>query len=339
MRAPFAIPRPVIVAILIAGVVALIALRSAFIVRVDQFAIITQFGKPVDTIDQPGLHLRIPFIQDANYLDRRILEWDDSPQEMITNDKKRIYMNTFARWRIIDPLKYFTVVKTEDVAQLNLDKILGRTVRDVVSAHKLDEVVRDSNRDLTYATEVSQKEKKTMEIPEESGRSHLMYRVYEKSRGELAESYGIELIDIQIKDINYTQSAQRETIKEMISEREVVVARFEAEGESESEKIRGEVEETMENLIADANERALELEGEGQAQAIATKSKAFAADPEFYQFLETLRLYEQTFDERTTLVLNTDNPLLSLLRGPGAIALPVLDATVPAEDPGKRLEH
>jgi membrane protease subunit HflC len=267
----------------------------------------------------------------VKYLDKRVLEWDDVPQEMITNDKKRIYLSAFARWRIADPLKYFTVVKTEDVAQLNLDKIMGRTIRDVVSAHKLDEIVRDTDRDLSYATETSQKEKKTIDIAADSGRSNLIERIYQKAKDELRESFGIELIDIQVKDLNYTAAAQQATINEMISEREVVVARFEAEGEAESEEIRGEIEERLQNLQADANQRSLELEGEGQAKAIEIKSTAFAEDPDFYQFLETLRLYEQTFDESTTLVLSTDNPLLTLLRGPTAVALPVVRSAPRAE--------
>jgi len=324
MRAPLAVRRTVVVALILLGVLVLLGMRALFVVRVDQYAIITQFGRPVRTITDAGLFLRIPFIQEARYLDRRILEWDDTPQEMITNDKKRIYLSAFARWRIADPLKYFTVVKTEDVAQLNLDKILGRTIRDVVSAHKLDEIVRDTNRELSYATDESKKEKKTIDIAEDSGRSHLIERIYLKSKDELAESFGIELIDIQVKDLNYTTAAQQATINEMISEREVVVARFEAEGEAESEEIRGEIEERLQNLQADANQRSLELEGEGQAKAIEIKSAAFAEDPEFYQFLQTLRLYEQTFDEDTTLVLSTDNPLLTLLRGPAAVALPLL---------------
>lgn len=333
MRAPLAIRRPVIIALIIAGVVVLVGIRSMFVVRVDQYAIVTQFGRPVRTLDQPGLYLRIPFVQDVRYLDRRILEWDDTPQEMITNDKKRIYISSFARWRIADPLKYFTVVKTEDVAQLNLDKILGRTIRDVVSSHKLDELVRDTNRELSYSTEVSQKEKKTIDIPPDSGRSNLLQRVFEKSKDELVASYGIELIDIQVKDLNYTAAAQQATINEMISEREVVVARYEAEGEMESEEIRGEIEERIQNLQADANQRSLELEGEGKARAIAIKSAAFAEDPDFYQFVETLRLYEETFDEGTTLVLTTDNPLLTLLRGPAQVTLPLLRPSPSAERP------
>lgn len=331
MRAPLAIRRKVIIALILVGVLVLVGIRALFVVRVDQYAIVTQFGRPVRTIADAGLYLRIPFVQEVKYLDRRILEWDDTPQEMITNDKKRIYISSFARWRIADPLKYYTVAKTEDVAQLNLDKILGRSIRDVVSGHKLDELVRDTNRDLSYSTEVSQKEKKTMEIPPESGRSNLLELVEQKSKEELLASYGIELIDIQVKDLNYTAAAQQATINEMISEREVVVARYEAEGEMESEEIRGEIEERLQNLQADANQRSLELEGEGQAQAIAIKSAAFAEDPEFYQFLETLRLYEYTFDDDTTLVLTTDNPLLTLLRGPAAVALPLLKPAPAAE--------
>lgn len=316
MKAVLNTNRTAVIILILVGLIVLALSRSLFVVRVDQYAIVTQFGKPVRTLDQAGLYVRIPFMQNVQYLDKRIMEWDDSPQEMITNDKKRIYINSFARWRIQDPLKYYTVVKTESVAQLNLDKVLGRRVRDVVSAHKLDEVVRDSNRELSYATEVSRKEKKTINIREGSGRSNLVRLVQGKSVQELRDSFGIELIDIQIKQLNYTASARRETINEMISERMVVVQRYEAEGEEESEKIRGRIEETLQQLQAEANQRKLELEGEGLAKAIEHKSAAFGKDPELYQFLETLRLYEESFDANTTLVLSSDSPLLQLLDSP-----------------------
>lgn len=311
----------------LAGIAVLVAVKSAYIVRVDQYAIVTQFGKPVRTVEEAGLFFRIPFVQNVSYLDRRVLEWDDSPQEMISLDKKRIFINSFARWRIDDPLKYFTVVKTEDVAQLNLDKILGRSVRDVLSSHVLDEVVRDTNRELTYTTMVSFKEKKTIDIPADSGRSNLIESIIGKARDELRDSFGIEIIDLQIKQLNYTESAQRETIKEMVSERMVVVERYEAEGKEESEKIRGQVKEILQNLQADANKARLELEGEGEAQAIAIKSAAFAKSPELYTFLETMRLYEESFDENTTLVLGTDSPILELMRGPDDLMQPLLGSS------------
>ena len=297
---------------------------SAFVVRIDQYAIVIQFGEPVRTLQEPGIYFRVPFMQRVEYFDARIMEWDDTPQMVMTNDKKRIHINSFARWRIADPLQFLRAVRNEEGAQLSLDKILGRTVRDVVSAHAIDEVVRNTNRPLTYATEVSEKAKKTMEIPLDSGRSKLVTRIYNDSQAELLETFGILLIDIQIKQLNYTRSARQQVIKEMNSERMVVVESYESDGKREQERIRGEVDERLQQLQAEANQRRLELEGEGQAQAIAIKSAAFQQDPELYQFLETLRIYEESFDERTTLVLSSDNPLLHLLQGPGTPpALPV----------------
>ena len=327
------------------------AAASAFVVRVDQFAIVIQFGEPVNIITDPGLYFRLPFVQQVQYFDRRIMEWDDTPQVVMTKDKKRIHINTFARWRIADPLLFLQVVRTEELAQLNLDKILGATVRDVISDQALDEVVRDTNRPLTYSeettdepagseagteggaeagvppeTRVRLREKKTIEIRPDRGRSNLIHLIFEMSRGELRTKYGIELIDIQIKQLNYTGSTRRQVIKEMISERMVVVEEYESDGKREQETIRGQIDRTLQLLTAEANERRLRLEGQGQAQAIAIKSAAFGRDPELYRFLETLRLYEESFDERTTLVLTSDHPLLTLLKGPPSMALPLFTA-------------
>ena len=320
------LPRGVIVALIVTALLILGLVSSAFVVRVDQYALVIQFGKPVRTETEPGLYFRIPGIQSVRYLDRRILEWDDSPQEMITKDKKRIYINSFARWQIEEPKQYYTVVKTEDVAQLNLDKLLGRAVRDEVSRHVLDEVVRDTDRVLTYSTEIAEKQEKVFAWREGRGRSALTRRVYEGAVKQLADSFGIQLIDFQIKELNYTESAQRETIKEMISERMVVVERYEAEGKAKREQILGDIEEILQGLQADANQQRFALEGEGQAKAIEIKSLAFGQDPQLYQFLETLQLYERSFDANTTLVLSTDHPMLALLSGPGSLGLPFIAA-------------
>ncbi len=301
--------------------------RSAFVVRVDQYAIVTEFGKPVRTIASPGLYFLVPFVQQRQYLDKRILEWDDVPQEMVTRDKKRIFTSTFGRWRIKDPLRFFQNVREEAEAHKALDKIVGRSVRDVAGQHILDELVRDTNRPLEYSSDVSVKKRKTIELPENSGRENLVHSILAKASGEMDAEFGIELIDVQIKQLNYTELAQREIVNEMIKEREVVIARFEAEGREESERIRGEIKEEIMKLQGDARREALRIEGEGRAKAIAIKSAAYGEAPELFQLMETLRLYEESVNAQTTLVLSTDSPVLQLLRGPA-----VLDAsgTVPA---------
>ncbi len=219
-----------VISLLVALVLLIGTTNSLYVVRVDQFAIVLEFGKPVRVVDEPGLYARIPFIQDVQMLDKRIIAWDDQAQEVLTADKKRIYISSFARWRIGDPLMFYTAVRDETVAQMNLDKIIGEDVREVVSKHILDALVRDTNRKLTY-TEVNKGTERTeAETDTKGGRSIIVKAIRERSIQELGDTFGIELIDVNIKQLNYTERAQEATIRQMIHEREKVAARYEAEG-------------------------------------------------------------------------------------------------------------
>jgi membrane protease subunit HflC len=305
---------------LIVGIVGIVLLaESALVLRVDQHAIIIQFGRPVRVLSEPGLYFMTPFVQAAHKLDKRTFEWDDEAQEVIMNDKKRLLINSFARWRISDPLKFYLAVRDERQAQLTLDKIVGAAVRDVLSHHSLDEVVRNSSRDLGYVSEDTQKAPGITKIAEGEGRQAIFKAIFERSQPELVETYGIDLIDVQLKQLNYTESAQQATIRNMISEREKVAATYEAQGSRQVLRIQGETQEKVRQLAGEAFKARLELEGQARSESTRIKGQAFGRAPELYAWLRTLELYEQTFDADTSLVLSTDTPLLRLLNDDGAL--------------------
>lgn len=298
----------------VVGVIAVVLLVQALLVlRIDQHAIVTEFGKPVRILSEPGLYLVTPFVQQVNRLDKRILEWDDEPQEVIMKDKKRLLINTFARWKIGDPLRFYLAVREERAAQLTLDKIVGGAVRDVVSRHTLDEVVRNSPRDLSYVGEETQKSPNMTRIKEGEGRTAIFKEIFARSASELSDTYGIDLIDVQIKQLNYTESAQQATIRNMISEREKVAAVYEAQGGRQVLRIQGETQEQVRELEGDAVKARLQLYGEGRSEAARIKAAAYGRDPWLFEFLRTLELYEQSVDRETTLVLAMDAPLFRLL--------------------------
>ena len=305
-----------LVVALLAGVI--VVNDGLFVVRVDRFAIVTEFGAPKRVLDEPGLYFKIPAIQDAVELDKRIMSWDDQPQEVITLDKKRIYINSFARWKVTDPLKYYTAVREEVVAQMNLDKIIGGNIREIVSGNLLDTLVRDTNRSLTYTTEDSERERATVELKDGRGRSAIVQDVVMLSREELKETFGIELIDVDIKQLNYTKSAQDATIRQMISEREKVAASYEAQGRKEADTIAGETQEQVLALRGSAELDRLRIEGEARAEASAVKAKAFGQDPEFYRFVQSLELYAKAFRKETSIYLTTDSALMDALFYRGA---------------------
>ena len=303
---------------ILAGVI--VVNDGLFVVRVDRFAIVTEFGAPKRVLDEPGLYFKIPAIQEAVEIDKRIMSWDDQPQEVITLDKKRIYINSFARWKVSDPLKYYTAVREEVVAQMNLDKIIGGNIREIVSGNLLDTLVRDTNRALTYTTEDSERERATVELKDGRGRSAIVQDVVMLSRQELEDTFGIELIDVDIKQLNYTKSAQDATIRQMISEREKVAASYEAQGRKEADTIAGETQEEVLALRGSAELDRLRIEGEARAESSAVKARAFGQDPDFYRFIQSLELYAKGFRKETSVYLSTDSALMDALfyRGKGS---------------------
>ncbi len=300
-------------------VLVLVAGASFYTLDETQQAIITQFGEPVDQpIREAGLHMKVPFIQKVTIFDKRILEWDGAPNQIPTEDKKYIWVNTFARWRIVDPLKFYQSVNNETAAQSRLDDIIDGVTRDIITQSPLIEIVRNSNREMTTIVEgdsgtvepaVESQEIETIT----SGRSQIMDRILAKV-SEMVPQYGIEVIDIRIKHINYIDDVLRKVYDRMIAERNRIAEKYRSEGQGERAKIDGQREKDLQTITSQAYKQAQQIKGEADARAARIYADAYNRDPEFYSFLQTLDSYRTTLNQNSTLFLKTDSDFLKYLK-------------------------
>ena len=305
---------------ILAGLAALfflLVLGGAFYtVHETDTVILTQFGRPVgDPITEPGLHFKTPFIQDVHRLEKRVLEWDGRPVEMPTKSKTYIIVDTFARWRIGDPAKYFVSVNEERRAQSRLEDIIGSEVRSAVAAHELIEVVRsDKSVVLPPAQAVEGTTMSTLQIAKR-GRLELEKDILAAAAPKLTE-LGIELLDVRIKRVNYRQDVVESIYRRMISEREQIAQLFRSEGEGEAARINGRRERELKRIESEAYKRVQELRGEADAQATRIYADAYDKSPEareFYGFLKTLDTYRAILGDKTNVILSTDSELFRLL--------------------------
>ncbi|GAB4229157.1 MAG: protease modulator HflC [Acidobacteriota bacterium] len=299
---------------LILLILLVIVLNSIFfVVDETQQVIITQFGEPVgEPITSPGLHIKIPFIQKANYFDKRFLEWDGDPNQVPTKDKRFIWVDTYARWRITDPLKFFQRLRDERGAQSRLDDILDGETRNAVARQNLVEVVRSTNRDPESIPLESDEERAILEAIN-TGREAITREILERSQ-ERAADLGIEIIDVRFKRINYVEEVQKDVFERMIAERKRVAQRYRSEGEGEAARIRGEKERDLAQIRSEAYRRAQEIRGRADAEATAIYADAYNRDVRFYTFLKSLETYEATADPSSILILTTDAELLRTLK-------------------------
>ena len=284
-----------------------------YIVDETQQVIITQFGDPVgDAITDPGLHWKVPFIQTANYFDRRFLEWDGLANQVPTRDKRFIWVDTYARWRISDPLLFFQRVTDERGAQTRLDDILDGETRNAVARHDLVEVVRTSNRDPdSVQVDIDSDEAVLAQI--QVGRSAITEEIHEAAQRR-ATDLGIEILDLRFKRINYVDEVRRDVFNRMIAERNRIAERYRSEGEGESARIDGERERELQRIQSEAYRTAQEISGVADAEATRIYAEAYNLDPEFYAFIKSLETYELTADESTIMILTTDSDLLRFLK-------------------------
>ncbi|HIO77709.1 TPA: protease modulator HflC [Candidatus Poribacteria bacterium] len=291
-----------------------------YIVPEGQQVIITQFGKP---IGQPqttsGLKIKTPFIQKVDRFDKRILEWDGREKEVTTKDKRFIWLDTTARWRISDALKFFQSLKTEENAQSRLDDIINSASRDLVTGQKLVEVVRNTN-DIRQATEdLEEGEQNTEQIEViEVGRRKIAQMILEKAQQNLSEEFGIEIVDVQIKRINYVDQVRQKVFLRMISERQRIASKYRSEGEGEAADIEGQRKKELQRIQSEAYKTAEQIKGQADAEAIQIYAEAHSKDPEFYAFTKTLETYQKTIGEteNTKLFLTTDSDLYKYLKKP-----------------------
>jgi len=288
---------------------------SSYIVSEYNQAIITRFGEPVrDPVVEPGLHFKIPFIETANMFEKRFLEWDGSPNQVPTRDRRFIWVDTYARWRITDPLLFFQRVTDERGAQLRLDDILDGETRNAVANHDLIEIVRTSNRTPTDTT-LSPQEEQEILAPIETGREQITREILLAATAAVAD-YGIELLDLQFKRINYVAEVQQDVFARMIAERQRIAEEFRSEGQGESARIQGERERDLAQIQSEAFRTSEELRGTADAEATQIYADAYNRDSGFYTFTKSLETYENTMDPNTYFILGTDSPLMQFIEGP-----------------------
>lgn len=303
--------------LIIGAIVAIFIYLSAYVVNETEQVIITQFGKAVgEPVTTPGLKFKLPFVQKASYFPRNLLAWDGDPGQIPTLEKTYIWVDTFARWKIVDPLKFFETVNNDIRAKGRLDDIIDPAVRNAITSYRLIETVRKSNRnldDMEMGIEKIEKEQLTS-YAIETGREKITQKILEQAQPKLAK-FGIELVDVKIKRINYVDQVQKSVYGRMIAERNQIAEKFRSEGQGEARKILGEKERELKRITSEAYRTAQEIKGRADAESTRIFAEAFGIDPAFYSFVKTLETYKKTFDQNSSLVMSTDSDFLQYLKG------------------------
>ena len=292
-------------------IVLFVLYQGIYTVDETQQVVVTQFGKPVgDPITEPGLNFKIPFVQTVSYFPKNLLQWDGDPSQIPTQDKTYIYVDTFARWKIVDPLKFFQTVNNVVGGLARLDDIIDAAVRNFIAQNPLIETVRWTNRELDVTEEGMDDTTHTRVTAEiTTGRQNIVKGILNQANPKLKE-FGILLIDVQIKRLNYVEEVRRSVYGRMIAERKQIAERFRSEGEGESRKIEGDRERDLKEITSVAYRKSQEIKGKADAEATLIYARAYNEDPDFYSFLQTLDIYKKTMDKDTTLVLSTDSDFL-----------------------------
>ncbi|MGE3541800.1 MAG: protease modulator HflC [Candidatus Tectimicrobiota bacterium] len=331
------IAAPLLMLVILVG---LIAGGTFYQVDETEMVVVTQFGEPIrEPVTTPGLHFKVPFIQTIRRFDKRVLEWDGLPGQIPTLDKRFIVLDTSARWRIADPLRFLQSVGDERSAQSRLDDLINSAARDVVSSHLLIQAVRSFARELptedlgegsvadeqrsaaVAAGGVKADVAATNVLPtaqdvapeERLGRDRLTELMVKRARENLP-NLGIELIDVRIKAINYVREVEQRVYERMISERRRIAARFRSEGDGASAKIRGEKERELDRLRSEAYRKAQEIIGKADAEAARIYAEAYGQDTEFYAFFQTMEAYKQTLQKNASLLLSTESDFYQYLK-------------------------
>ena len=302
------------IASIIVGLAILITLStSVYITNEAQQVIITQFGRPVgEIITEAGLHAKIPFIQQANYFEKRFLEWDGVANQVPTRDKRFIWVDTYARWRISAPLLFFQRLRDERGAETRISAIIDGETRNAVARHDLVEVVRNSNRDT--ADILLDAEEETAILEEILvGRAEIQREIREAAQTSLND-LGIELLDVRLKRINYVEEVQVDVFQRMIAERQRIASRYRSEGEGETARIDGERERELQRIQSVAYREAEEIRGQADGEATRIYAAAYNRDSSFYAFIKSLETYDLTADPSSILILTTDSELLRFVK-------------------------
>ena len=307
----------IIVSAVVAFLLLIAIVSSAYVVNETEQVIITQFGKPIGKpIITPGIHFKIPLIQNANFFEKRFLEWDGDPNQIPTKDKRFIWVDTYARWRIIDPLLFFQRLRDERGAQSRLDDILDGETRNAVASHNLVEIIRSTNRDIEFNEKIENFSESELAIKIEYGRNKITRLIIDAVTPRLAE-LGIELLDLRFKRINYVKEVQQKIFERMITERKRIADKYRSEGQGEAAKILGDKERDLLKIQSEAYKTAQEIKGKADGEATNIYAKAYnqsKASREFYRFLKTMETYKTTLSEKDWLVLSTRGDFFKFLQ-------------------------
>jgi len=301
----------------IAVVVLLVLSGGVYTVDETEQVVVTQFGKVIgEPITDPGLKFKLPVVQQANYFPKNLIEWDGEPGQIPTLDKTFIWVDTFARWKIVDPLKFFQTVNNVTGALSRLDDIIDAAVRNAITSYPLIESVRRTNRPLDTF-----EQRAVEDLPDQRevgvvqmGRKKITEGIMDQVRPKAAE-FGIELVDIKLKRINYVEEVQTSVFARMIAERKQIAEKFRSEGKGEARKIEGDKEKEMKRITSEAYKTAQEIMGKADGEATKIYGEAYALGPDFYSFVKTLEIYKEGLDKDSSLVLSTDSEFFRYLKG------------------------
>jgi modulator of FtsH protease HflC len=309
-------PLTLVISLVIGIVFLLLLFQGVYIVKETEQVVITQFGKPVgQAVTEPGIKLKVPFVQLVNRFEKRFMEWDGDPNQIPTKDKKFIFVDTYARWRITDPLQFFKRLTNERGAMSRLDDILDGETRNVIAKHNIEETVRSENRVPVSSDEVSDLLGDSLMVIQ-VGREQLQKMILEASNKQAIE-LGIEILDLRIKRLNYVTEVQTQVFERMKSERFRIAERFRSEGQGEASRINGEKERELKTIQSTAFKTSEEIKGKADAQAAAIYASAYdrtAQSRSFYSFLKSMETFELTFDDKTSVILSTDSDLYKYLK-------------------------
>lgn len=308
--------------ILLLLLLVILARSAVYTVSEVEQVIITQFGRPIGTpVVEAGLKVKVPFIQDINPIEKRVLEWDGNPSDMPTKDKLYISVDLFARWRITDPLQYFLRLRDERSAQSRLDDILGSETRNAVAKHELIEIIRTTKERTPLRDGILSSSEASSEVgvlvPIQKGRKQIEEEIF-RAAAEKIQVFGIELLDIRFKRINYNESVSPKIYERMISERRQIAERFLSEGHGEAARIRGNRVRELNRIQSEAYRQVEEIRGEADAKASVIYADAYSQTPAsaaFYEFTRTMQSYKSILAGDTTLMLSTDSDMFKFLNG------------------------
>ena len=303
------------IVLIAAAAVIVLVYSSAYVVDETEQVVITQFGKVVNKpVTTPGLNFKIPFIQKASYFPNNLLTWDGDPGQVPTKDKTYIWVDTFARWKIVDPIKFFQTVNNEFAAMERLDDIIDPAMRNLVTSFPLVESVRNSSRSMDTFESVGAETRKRIQYKINLGRDEITKRIVAQARAKLSP-FGIELVDVKIKRINYIENVRQAVYNRMIAERNQIAEKYRAEGKGEASNIRGEKEKELQVIKSQAYKTSQTLKGKADAKATKIYADAYGIDPEFYEFLKAMDVYKKTMTKDSTLILSTDSDFMKFFKG------------------------